>query len=163
MLQSFRMTFPVGLKCWPSWQRKQPCRTQTNGGRPFDFLLSELAQKLLSMLSCERSFYIELLPVGESTHVETVSVQPAPAESSTPFHALSIERAFTRLESTPEGLASEEAKRRLEKYGANELQAAQRHWAVMICPPHCATRSTRAESQNGHLTSGAFRGPSRPR
>jgi Ca2+-transporting ATPase len=66
--------------------------------------------------------------------VETVSVQPAQAASPTPFHALSIERAFSRLESSPEGLTSDEAQRRLAEYGANELQAAHRvsPWQILF-------------------------------
>jgi Ca2+-transporting ATPase len=65
--------------------------------------------------------------------VETVSVQPAQAETK-PFHALSIERAFARLESAPGGLTSDEAQRRLARYGANELQAAQRitAWHILF-------------------------------
>ncbi|MBD0371901.1 MAG: calcium-translocating P-type ATPase, SERCA-type [Pyrinomonadaceae bacterium] len=51
-----------------------------------------------------------------------------------PFHTLSVESAFARLESTPEGLSSTEAARRLAEYGPNELQAAHRvtPWEILF-------------------------------
>lgn len=38
------------------------------------------------------------------------------------WHSLSIEEAFDALKSSPWGLATSEAERRLEEYGPNELQ-----------------------------------------
>jgi Ca2+-transporting ATPase len=51
-----------------------------------------------------------------------------------PFYTLSIESAFSRLESSPEGLTSAEAARRLAEFGPNELQAAHRvtPWQILF-------------------------------
>lgn len=51
-------------------------------------------------------------------------MQPSP--EGTAWHTLSIEVACERLTTSPAGLTSEEAARRLAIYGPNELQAAQR-------------------------------------
>ena len=48
-----------------------------------------------------------------------------PDESVSPWHTLSVERAFERLSSTPAGLTCDEAGGRLIEYGPNELQAAR--------------------------------------
>lgn len=65
--------------------------------------------------------------------MDTVSDNPAQADSSTPFHTLSIESAFSRLKSAPGGLTSDEAARRLARFGPNELQAAHRvtPWQIL--------------------------------
>ena len=46
------------------------------------------------------------------------------------------------------GTGSSKSSRTASKY---ELHAWQRHWAVMICPPHCPTRSTVPAPQNGQV------------
>jgi Ca2+-transporting ATPase len=48
-----------------------------------------------------------------------------PDESVSPWHTLSVERAFERLSATPAGLTCDEARRRLIEYGPNELKAAR--------------------------------------
>ncbi len=57
------------------------------------------------------------------TTVDTLPVNPAPEEAA--FHTLAVEDAFKRLESTPAGLSSREAARRLAHFGANELRATK--------------------------------------
>jgi Ca2+-transporting ATPase len=66
--------------------------------------------------------------------VDKVAVKPANADSSTPFHTLSIERALASLEVSPDGLTSAEAARRLAEHGPNELQAAHRvtPWEILF-------------------------------
>ena len=66
--------------------------------------------------------------------MDKVSVKAESEEASLPFHALPVERAFSRLESAPEGLTVIEAARRLSQYGPNELQAAQRvtPWQILF-------------------------------
>jgi Ca2+-transporting ATPase len=56
------------------------------------------------------------------------------AADATPFHTLPVERAFERVESTPDGLTSSEAARRLAQYGPNELLAAHRisPWEILF-------------------------------
>jgi Ca2+-transporting ATPase len=69
------------------------------------------------------------------TNVDTVPSNPlAHAQSSTPFHTLSIEETYARLESAPEGLSSDEAARRLAHFGPNELRAAHRvtPWEILF-------------------------------
>ena len=56
------------------------------------------------------------------------------AKSSTRWHASTVEETFKRLESSPSGLSSDEAARRLEKFGPNELQAQGRvsPWTILL-------------------------------
>lgn len=51
-----------------------------------------------------------------------------------PWHAYAVDDVFALLDSTPDGLSSDEARRRLAQYGPNELQAAQRisPWAILL-------------------------------
>ena len=53
---------------------------------------------------------------------------------SVPWHTLTVEATFERLKSTRDGLTSEEAARRLEQFGPNELQAGGRvsPWAILL-------------------------------
>jgi Ca2+-transporting ATPase len=55
-------------------------------------------------------------------------------EPDKPWHALSVENIFESLKSTPRGLSADEAARRLNDYGPNELQAARRvsPWALLF-------------------------------
>ncbi len=55
-------------------------------------------------------------------------------KSNSLWHTLPVEEVFTTLQSTPTGLSSEEAARRLTQYGPNELQAARRisPWAILL-------------------------------
>ena len=63
-------------------------------------------------------------------------VQPPKSSSpvqSTSVHTLTTEDSFKRFESSPNGLSSDEAAKRLEQFGPNELQA-QAHvsaWAIL--------------------------------
>jgi len=49
-----------------------------------------------------------------------------------PWHARDIEEVFRALNTTIKGLSNEEAKRRLEEYGPNELREARRVTALEI-------------------------------
>lgn len=55
-------------------------------------------------------------------------------KSSTRWYTLTVEESLKRLESSPRGLSSDEAARRLEKFGPNELQAQGRvsPWAILL-------------------------------
>lgn len=66
--------------------------------------------------------------------VEVVPAARVDAEAHAPWHALSVEDSFERLESAPRGLTAGEAARRLERFGPNELQAAGRvsAWAILL-------------------------------
>jgi Ca2+-transporting ATPase len=55
---------------------------------------------------------------------KAASKPAANAADATLFHTLSVERAFERVESTPDGLTASEAARRLAQYGPNELLTA---------------------------------------
>jgi len=54
--------------------------------------------------------------------------------SSIPWHSLSAFEALTFLQSTPEGLTSAEAARRLAEYGPNDLRAARSlsAWTILL-------------------------------
>ncbi len=56
------------------------------------------------------------------------------AASAQPWHAYAVDDVFALLDSTPDGLSSDEARRRLVQYGPNELQAVQRisPWAILL-------------------------------
>ena len=57
------------------------------------------------------------------------------AKSGSPaWHTLTIEESFKRLESSPDGLTSDEVARRLEEFGPNELQARAQvsPWAILL-------------------------------
>ena len=55
-------------------------------------------------------------------------------KTSTRWYRLTVEESLQRLESGPKGLSSDEAARRLEKFGPNELQAKGRvsPWAILL-------------------------------
>ncbi len=50
------------------------------------------------------------------------------------WHAYAVEEVFALLGSAPDGLSSNEARKRLEQYGPNELQAARRisPWEILL-------------------------------
>ncbi len=56
------------------------------------------------------------------------------AKSSTRWHALNIEDSFARLRSGPDGLTADEAARRQEEFGPNELKVQDRvsPWAILL-------------------------------
>jgi len=56
------------------------------------------------------------------------------AEPSQRWHTLTVEESFARLESSPRGLSSDEAGKRLEQFGPNELLAQRRvsPWAILL-------------------------------
>ncbi|SET99416.1 Ca2+-transporting ATPase [Myxococcus fulvus] len=58
-------------------------------------------------------------PPPAASGVEDAS---GPASGAVPWHALSTERAFERLESGPSGLADEQARERLSRHGPNVLE-----------------------------------------
>lgn len=66
----------------------------------------------------------------DTVSVKSLSEEPAAA----PFHALSIERVFSRLETNSGGLTSTEARRRLSQSGPNELRGARRvsPWEILF-------------------------------
>jgi len=61
-------------------------------------------------------------------------MQPSTADSVPRWHAMSSEDVLARLGSTPAGLSTAEAARRLAEHGPNELTAAHRisPWAVLL-------------------------------
>src|SRR5918997_5191333 len=65
----------------------------------------------------------EAVPAGE--------IEAGPGKA---WHALTVEESVARLKSAPRGLSSEEAARRLEEFGPNELQAAGRisAWDILL-------------------------------
>ena len=50
------------------------------------------------------------------------------------YHVITVEETFTRLGTRPEGLTSEEAGQRLQKYGPNELREGKKRtvWAMFV-------------------------------
>jgi Ca2+-transporting ATPase len=66
--------------------------------------------------------------------VDTVPREQIDAEQNAPWHSLTVEDSFERLNSTPRGLSAAEAARRLDEFGPNELQAAGRvsPWAILL-------------------------------
>src|SRR5688572_4817816 len=66
--------------------------------------------------------------------LDTESTKNNNVTSSVPWHTRTVEATFERLKSTRDGLSSEEAGRRLEQFGANELQAIGRvsPWAILL-------------------------------
>jgi P-type Ca2+ transporter type 2C len=65
---------------------------------------------------------------------DSVPTEGIDAGSSTPWHTLTLEDSFERLKSNSKGLTSEEAAQRLEAFGPNELQAANRvsAWSILL-------------------------------
>ncbi len=61
-------------------------------------------------------------------------MQQSTQQSTLPWHTLPVETVLSHLQSTPTGLSSAEAARRLAQYGPNELQAAHRisPWAILL-------------------------------
>src|SRR5918997_6346670 len=66
--------------------------------------------------------------------VDAVPTNKIDAGPGTPWHMLTVEECFERLKSTPSGLTTPEAVRRLAEFGPNELQAAGRvsPWAILL-------------------------------
>jgi P-type Ca2+ transporter type 2C len=63
-----------------------------------------------------------------------MSMKNLAEQAGTRWHTLSVEESLESLESGPRGLTSDEAAKRLEKFGPNELQA-QAHisaWAILL-------------------------------
>ena len=88
------------------------------------------------MLTLEVEFAMSILTEKEDAFSSNLAVAGGPGnygyndlmdpdESVSPWHTLSVERAFERLSSTPAGLTCDEAGGRLIEYGPNELQAAR--------------------------------------
>ncbi len=50
---------------------------------------------------------------------------PPRSQQRHPWHTLEVQELFTRLETGPQGLSGDEAQKRLEQYGPNELAAAE--------------------------------------
>ncbi|HEX6186341.1 MAG TPA: cation-translocating P-type ATPase [Pyrinomonadaceae bacterium] len=65
---------------------------------------------------------------------EAIPPQSVEAAPGATWHALTVEESVARLKSTPRGLTAEEAARRLEEFGPNELQGASRvsAWAILL-------------------------------
>ena len=63
-----------------------------------------------------------------------MSTKNIDAKSSTRWHTLTVEESRGRLESSPDGLSSDEAARRLEEFGPNELQtkAHVSAWSILL-------------------------------
>ena len=55
-------------------------------------------------------------------------------KSSTSWHSLTVEKTLERLASGPRGLTEDEATKRLQKYGPNELQARSHvsPWSILL-------------------------------
>lgn len=66
--------------------------------------------------------------------LDTKSTKNKDINSSVPWHTLTVEATFERLEATRDGLSSEDVARRLEQFGPNELQASARvsPWAILL-------------------------------
>ena len=65
---------------------------------------------------------------------DQTSMRPSLPESTPLWHTLSIDTVYSCLQSTPAGLTSVEAARRLVAHGPNELQAAHRisPWTMLF-------------------------------
>ena len=63
-----------------------------------------------------------------------ISTKDIDDKSSTRWHTLTVEETFTQLESSPNGLNSDEAAKRLTEFGPNELQAQGRisPWTILL-------------------------------
>jgi P-type Ca2+ transporter type 2C len=72
---------------------------------------------------CSRSAHDYVFVNGAPDHYCRAAVLTTDLQNA-PWHMLSVDEALQRLTTTPTGLTSAEAARRLETYGANELQAA---------------------------------------
>ena len=59
------------------------------------------------------------------------ATQEHPGEGKVSIHTLSLEKLFEQLESSEQGLTSEEAKKRLGKYGPNDTTGLQRSSAIV--------------------------------
>ena len=57
-----------------------------------------------------------------------------PKSGSPAWHTITTEESFKRLESSPDGLSSEEVAKRQEEFGPNELQARAQvsPWAILV-------------------------------
>src|SRR5215213_3036995 len=65
---------------------------------------------------------------------DVAHAQGTAADKGAPWHTLSAAQAFEKLQSAQGGLSDSEAERRLQEYGPNELQAADRvsPWAILL-------------------------------
>ena len=61
-------------------------------------------------------------------------IQNVNTQADNPWHTLTVEECFEQLNSGARGLSFDEAARRLEEYGPNELQAAARisAWSILL-------------------------------
>jgi P-type Ca2+ transporter type 2C len=72
-------------------------------------------------------------PVREAQPPHRGQVSPAASCPDPAWHALSCDAVLLRLEAAPDGLSADEARRRLHRYGPNELQlAVQRPLADIV-------------------------------
>ncbi len=57
-----------------------------------------------------------------------------PARKTPHWYALEVDEVFSKVESSIEGLSTEEAKRRMEQYGANRLRQVRRRssWSLLL-------------------------------
>ncbi len=69
----------------------------------------------------------------KTTPQDKASPQLLLRDAASPWHTFPIETAYLRLQSTPTGLTSAEAARRLAEHGPNELQAGHRisPWVIL--------------------------------
>jgi Mg2+-importing ATPase len=74
---------------------------------------------------------MENLKISENAAAERKSTQAQPAISSEEFLGLPIDELLSRLETSLNGLASQEAERRLEVYGRNELARKKKRAAIV--------------------------------
>ena len=68
-----------------------------------------------------------------TTHKDTISVTPVPTPLLA-WHALTVDATLSELKTGTAGLSSEEARRRLDECGPNELQTAHRAspWSLLL-------------------------------
>ncbi len=66
--------------------------------------------------------------------VDMINTKDTDAGAAASWHTLSAAQTFETLKSAPGGLSDSEAARRLQEYGPNELQAADRisPWAILL-------------------------------
>ncbi len=64
-------------------------------------------------------------------HNDRTTIDPPPASV---WHSLTVDATLAELKTGPAGLSAEESRRRLDEYGANELEAARRQspWSLLL-------------------------------
>jgi hypothetical protein len=60
-------------------------------------------------------------------HIDKALATPNPTPGPV-WHALTVDTTLTELKTSSAGLTAQEARRRLDEYGANELEAIRRGW-----------------------------------